>query len=125
MPNNPEYPTQLLEIPPADAIHINRLLCGTLEPESFESVETHLHQCWHRPSRVSLVLLACNEILEGHGIEPIYGHDHWDVYHGNVEASYVNMGDLYLPTVIRDHRWDDWRVTSIDQFMEQHEGRFR
>ncbi len=120
----PKYPTEFLEVPPDAADQVQRLLEGTLDPEKYPSVTTYLRQCYHRPSAVSLVLLAVNEVLEGHGVEALYSHDHWDAYHGNVEASFVNMGESSLPTVIRDHRWDDWLVSSLEDFVEQHEGRF-
>ena len=69
-------------------------------------------------------MAACNEILEGHGVEALRGE--WlDNYHHDIQASYVNMGDCYVATIIRDHLHDEWLVTTVGDLVEADSGRFQ
>ena len=102
-----------------------RNLCeGRLDSEEFSSVTSWLRQCFHRPSKTELIMAACNEILEGHGVEALRGA--WlDNYHQDVQAAYVNMGDCYVTTLIRDHLRGEWLVTTIGDLLEADPKRFQ
>ena len=34
------------------------------------------------------------------------------------QAEYVNMGDTYAPTLVRDHERGAWRLTTMGDFVE-------
>lgn len=106
-----------------DNFRIRRLCAGRLDPEVFGSVRSWIRQCFHRPSDTELIMVACNEILEGFGVECLRGE--WlDDFHHDIQASYVNMGDCYLTTVIRDHMRERWLMTTIGDLVEKDSDRF-
>lgn len=59
-----------------------------------------------------------NEILRGHGVEYIrtYVDSETKVY----GIDYVNMGDLYIPTILFDYRLQSWRVSDVGSIIERH-----
>jgi hypothetical protein len=59
-------------------------------------------------------MMALDEILDGHGTEVIHSSNQWiNHYYQDIIATYINMGDTYIPTIILmhdDHRFivDSW-----------------
>ncbi len=99
------------------------LLNGKLSPHGFKSVQAWTAQCYHDPRNIEKVMCALNELLGGHGVEAIRGK-HVDFYHGDCVASYVNMGDSYDGTIVRDHVKQCYRLTSWGDFVEKFEKRY-
>lgn len=78
-----------------------------------------LEQCYHKPLRVEVKLLMLDELLDTCGVEPISDERfHVDRYHGSIVASYLNTGDTYATTILRDHIDYVWRMTSYGDFIE-------
>ena len=112
-----------LDLYPEEELKLRELLNGHLDPTRFTSVQTLIARCHHEPDREDLVLEACNELLDGFGIEALRGA--WlNDRHSDVQASYVNLGDSYIPTVIRDHARGCWLVDTTGDFVEAHPERF-
>lgn len=81
---------------------ISYLLSGKLEAIEYKSVKYWINQCYNTPNYNEQLMEAFNEILEGYGVEAIEGK--WkNGYWCNIVATYVNMGDSYINTIIH-HR---------------------
>lgn len=92
------------------------------ELESFEANEKWIKQCFNRPSDNELAMNALNELLEGHGVEPIRLEGAYvNRYYDNIIASYVNMGDTYITTIVFDHVSQSYLITSWGDFYESAE----
>lgn len=82
---------------------------------------------WRRhhniPKRPHKIMLAVNDILNGYGVETLNGR-YVDAYYFNSQASYVNMGDTYIATILHDHEENKFIITSWGNFMECHPDRF-
>ena len=98
---------------------------GQTEPEDYPAVAHWLSQCFNRPRDAELQLEAFNAILGGYGIEAIRVEDAWvDAFHGDIVASYVNMGDAYVATVVLDSETGEFVVASYGDWLESNERRF-
>lgn len=76
-------------------------------------------QCYNRPRANEIQIEALNELLDGYGVEAIEHEEIYvDRYHGNIVASYVNVGETYAPTLILDHIKNRWLVCSWGDFYE-------
>ena len=96
---------------------VRGLMDGTIDPESFASVERWVSECYRRPSRVELALCAIDEVIDGFGVEGIPDDysapagslmNKWD---SQASISYVNRGDSYTPTIIHNGR--RWMIGDI------------
>jgi len=74
---------------------VRGLMEGSIDPESFASVQRWVSECYNLPNRVELALCAINEVVNGFGVEGIPDEDY-----SKPGVSYVNRGDTYTPTVI-------------------------
>lgn len=64
---------------------------------------------------------AINEFLEGFGVESLELADNqkWvDKYYMWSRASYVNMGDTYAATILRDNKTGSYTIKSWGDFVE-------
>jgi hypothetical protein len=94
-----------LRISRETALKVRKVLDGRLDPETFESVSNWVRQCYHKPRTIDLKLKACDEILETFGVESIEDPNAYvDPYHMNFTHDYLNTGDSYAATLIRDNR---------------------
>lgn len=108
---------KLLDINTKQTNEILRLINGIDSPEIYSDVVNCIEQCYHKPNEIELIMCALNQVLEGHGTEAIRGE--WlDNYHCDVIAMYVNMGDTYTNTIIRDLVKNMWIVSSYDDFVD-------
>ena len=85
---------------------VRGLMEGSIDPESFASVQRWVSQCHNLPSQVELALCAINEVINGFGVEGIPDEDYREP-----GVSYVNRGDTYTPTIKHNgQRWivGDW-----------------
>ena len=65
-------------------------------------------------------MCAINDIINGYGIESINVDPkiYESYYYGNSIAEYINMGDTYTMTIIRDHRNGKIFIQSWGDFYE-------
>lgn len=91
----------------AKAKEVRELMTGEKSPNSYESVKKWCAQCYNEPSYDEKVMCALNEVLEGFGVEvidtenarkPIYVNSFYRYF----THEYINMGDTYTPTIIRN-----------------------
>lgn len=85
------------------ALTVRKLMDRRLDPESFASVQKWVSKCYNRPSRIELIMEALNEVLGGYGVEALRVKEHVDNYHFDIGYTYVNMGDTYKTTILRDN----------------------
>ena len=106
---------------PGKGAEIRALLKKERTTMSYESVKQWVNQCYHKPRYIDRLLLALNEILEGHGVEPIWGNDSvtWPI------AEYVNMGDTYNTTILYDRDHGTIQVTCLGDWIERNERRVK
>lgn len=108
------------------AFNINRetaktivgLINESINPYDFRSVRDWTAQCYNVPSTGELIMCALNEILEGFGVEAIRDERfHWDSFWGDIGAEFINMGDTYDATIIRD-RQERFIISSYGDWVE-------
>lgn len=100
--------------PCLSALTVRQVMEGT-GLSNFESVRKLVADCHHSPSLEYKQMTALNEILEGYGDEPIWEEDHvLEPY-----ATYVNMGDSYINTVIYETWERRFLVMSVGDFIEK------
>jgi len=106
---------------PGKGKEIRMLLEQKTNTTDYESVRHWITQCWSKPKYPERLMLALNEIIEGHGVEAIWGpeSDTWP------EAAYVNTGDCYNATLMYDYRDKRVRVTTVGDFVERNPKRTR
>ena len=90
--------------------------------DSFESNAKWIKQCFNRPSDQELEMNALNELLDGHGVEAIklegaYVNRYWD----DCIATYINMGDTYITTIVFNTVNQSYELTSWGDFYESAE----
>lgn len=101
---------------PQAALKAVKILNGTLDPESIEAVATWVRRCFHRPRKSELKMAALDAVLDGFGVEAIT-----DENTGELLATYVNQGDTYTTTIVRNARTGEYLLTSWGDFLEAHE----
>lgn len=106
---------------PGKGKEIRMLLEQKTKTTDYESVRDWEARCYHRPKYTERLMLALNEIIEGFGVEAIWGPESeiWP------EAAYVNMGDCYNATLMYDYRDQRVRVTTVGYFVERNPKRTR
>ncbi len=93
----------------ATALHVDRFSAREIKAGSFA----------RRFKSVDISLEFANEAMNAHGVEAIRGHDYDDRYYGDVRALYVNMGDVYITTVLYDTRKRRWYLTDVGTWAEK------
>jgi hypothetical protein len=88
--------------------------------QTFSGVAAWVRQCYNLPSLNELRMCAINDIINGYGIESINVDPevYESHYYGNSIAEYINMGDTYTMTIIRDHRNGKIFIQSWGDFYE-------
>ncbi len=79
---------------------------------TYDSCEQLDRDCHSNPGLAYLEATALNEILEGHGIECIRPDNEEPQY------EYINTGDSYCNTLIRDNSTGRWFVASWGDIVE-------
>lgn len=118
----------------ADAFGVSRftgalallIIRGRVSPEAhlrrFPRTAEWLRQCYHAPRASEVKLAALDELLGAYGVEALRVEGAWvDRYHGDIVASYLNLGDTYATTLLLDHERQRWRLTSWGDFYEARE----
>ena len=85
---------------------VRGLMDGSIDPESFASVQRWISESYNLPSRFELALCAIDEVINGFGVEGIPDEDY-----SKPGVSYVNRGDSYTPTII--HNGQRWMIGDI------------
>lgn len=68
--------------------------------------------------QASDAMKAINGLLDGHGVEAIRGDYHVDNYHFDIVATYVNMGDTYVGTVLYETETGRFLLTTYGDWVE-------
>jgi len=87
---------------------------------TFSGVAGWVRQCYNMPSLNELKMCAINDVINGYGVESINVDPeiYESNYYGNSIADYVNLGDTYIMTIIRDHRNGKIFIGSWGNFYE-------
>ncbi len=80
---------------PGKGKELRNLIDGTVNPTEYDSVISLCTRVYQHPTHSYMLIVAINEVLEGHGIECIYPRDS-----KHPSYDYINMGDSYTPTVL-------------------------
>lgn len=101
---------------------IKSLIKEQLESEGVE-IEQKIAEWNSKPdkTKVDANIELANDMLDGYGVEAIYGTGLNDRYFGDIEYIFVNMGDAYIPTVIYDVKEKQYFYASIGDIIESKE----
>jgi len=112
------------------ALKVRKVLDGRLKPsDASDAAAKWASSCYHRPRETGheMILEACDHLLDGCGVEAIKPECEVVHYDDGIRMcpafSYVNMGDAYEMTILRDHEASCWLVMSWADAMERHEKR--
>lgn len=73
----------------------------------------------HRGREVEAVMRYANELIDAHGVEALRQEGAYvDRYHFDIIATYVNMGDPYVLTLLYDSENHAFLLTSYGGFLE-------
>lgn len=87
----------------------------------YKSVYSWVKQCYNLPRLNELKTCAINEVLQGYGIESITcDYLYIDSYHQNVCATYINLGDTYINTVLLDNESAKFLINSWGNYYEKY-----
>jgi hypothetical protein len=93
----------------------------------FKSVQQLRKQCFNKPDTIQEKLTVLNELMDGHGIEPIQVSEelYQDSYYGNVIGEYVNLGDPYNLTIVYNTIEHEFEVITWGDYFEVKEGELK
>ena len=93
----------------------------------FKSVQQLRKQCFNKPDTIQEKLTVLNELIDGHGIEPIQVSEelYQDSYYGNCIGEYINLGDTYITTIVFNTIEREWLVTSWGDYFESKESELK
>lgn len=106
----------------ATARRVKAVLSGRVDLMTVESARRRQEEAYHDHEPVTLALEACNELLQGFGVE--YLRANQDTMRFVYGVEYVNTGDTYRPTLTFDHEADLWRACSWGDLVEADPRRF-
>lgn len=89
-----------------------------LPEDKFPKTVAWVRSCYNQPSCREIRLQALNEAIDGFGVETIGDVNN---YPPVIHAEYVNTGDTYSPTVVRDNATGRYILTTWGDFMERNE----
>ena len=99
---------------PGHGKQLRKILTEEIDPTTYKHVAELLGNSSHRVSDLQMIMEACNEELDGHGVEAIFAQgDQWP------GMEYVNMGDAYNTTIIYDHRVSRFKVMCYGEWLEK------
>jgi hypothetical protein len=68
-------------------------------------------------------MVQLNLLLEGYGVEVVKGEWKWiDSYYHDIIATYVNLGDPYVVTVVHNSESGEYEVIDLGTWMERELG---
>ena len=101
---------------------LRALMDGSADPLEYPGVAAWVGQCFNPPRRCELVMAAVNEEIGGFGVEAIRGR-FVDSFFQDIQAEYVNLGDTYDMTILRDNETGNYRLTSWGDWVEANDKR--
>jgi len=104
-----------LNIDSEKAAEVRAILDGTAPFNEYKSVQDWERQCFNPLHKSEKQMCALNEVLVGYGTEVIRGR-YVSNFYQDCQAEYINMGDTYTTTILRDNEsgrfiltsWGDW-----------------
>lgn len=116
---------EALNVDRKTAFRIRGIVKGTINPdnpEMFPKTDRWIRQCYNRPDDVSLQLSALNELIGGYGVEGLGKNDRAPY---TPPFEYINTGDTYNATIIRDNRKGRFFISDWGTVVETHPRLFR
>jgi hypothetical protein len=101
------------------AKRIRGVVKDQIDPEDeslFPKTSKWIRSCYNRPSKTALKLSALNELIGGFGVEGIGRNDN-PPYTPPYE--YINTGDTYAATIIRDNLRNRYFVSDWGTIVER------
>lgn len=92
------------------------LIAGKLDPATFKSVQDWVKGCYNVPDKSEQIMKALDELIGGYGVEGITPEG--QTY---PVADYVNTGDTYSATIVRDIENDEYILTTWGDWLEKWE----
>lgn len=89
----------------------------TLDNPRFPRSNVYFSSCYSRPRRTARILACLDELLETHGVEPIWGSDPF-----HPVAEYLNTGETYAQTLLFTGR--SFLLTSWGEWIERNQARY-
>jgi len=113
-----------LSLPRSKAREIRQLMTGERSPNSYESVAKWVAQCYNEPRDDEKVMCALNEVLEGYGVEVIDTENsdkpyYVDSFYRYFLYEYINMGDTYDMTIVRNCETGRFYITTWGDIVER------
>lgn len=110
-------------MPAANAKNLQEWL--KLEPSVARALASEMKSAAGDEEAVDRALENANATIHGYGIEPINGDYHVDNYYFDIVALYVNTGDTYNATVLYETEKEKFLVTTMGDWVERNERRYR
>lgn len=104
---------------PGKGQEIRDLLTKKKKTTEYKTVNDWISKCLFPPGYTERAEVALNEILEGYGTEAVFSNENLTV----PSFSYINLGDTYSVTMIRDYDREKWVVGSWGDFLEYKESK--
>lgn len=112
---------EALNVDRETAKRIRGVIKGNIKPEDHEDLFPHtckwIRSCYHQPWETDVIMSALNELIEGFGVEALGGGDWNNRYTPPFE--YINTGDTYNATIIRDNRKGRFFISTWGDIVEQ------
>jgi|GEM_PF-2141024 len=108
-----------LNMPIDTATKLRALVKGCLAPSTFDSVRKWVASCHNEPALIEQIICASNELMEGFGRETIRSTKNWDSFWCDAKFVYINMGDMYVPTLIFNTISQSFSVASISDVVDR------
>jgi hypothetical protein len=99
---------------PEQADQILGLIRGSIDPDTFQSVETLVQLCYCPPDKHERIACALNEVLNMHGVEACFAEGEFR----SATFEYLNAGDTYASTLTY-RRGHGWRVSTMGDEIER------
>jgi hypothetical protein len=109
----------VLGIPRQNARTLKDVLTGKVDLEDIEAGAERIGECYHKPSKIDVVMHIANKILGGYGVEYVAHKNDGYLERESKGFEYVNMGDTYEPTLIFDRLKGKWIVGTWGDIVER------
>ncbi len=97
-----------------------KAIAAALDVDRFSAREIKAGSFARRFKSVDISLEFCNEAMNGHGVEAIRSTINNGGYFQDIAALYVNMGDVYITTVLYDTKRKQWYLTDLATWIEKY-----
>ena len=94
-------------------VMVSRLISGEYDPLKYSNVQKWYDDCYCKPGGGTLIMEAINQELHGYGVEAVMDDS------GTPIADYINFGETYHPTILRDLSTGEFILTSWGDWFEE------